>query len=293
MIPHMMPPMPPVTATACQMLSPVPSGRRGVGWGTRPEMEAASVDACSSVMPEYPGADAMFTETTPLSVFMYPSRDAGNNPHRKKLWLTSSNYADALNIYGAYSSSRYAFTLEKYYHAKPPAPPNEFLNGLLEHGRRTEPIALRRWRNLYSSRYTLTGSGLLLDTCHPDLFGATPDGLVFDTASSRLLGVLEVKCPRDRSLAVTPDRVKGSYLYQILGQLMCLKDCYRFWYFEYKSDTEFVAWEGVVTEELKQECRHRLMQYKDLVTYNTAESFPKRATKFSVDPASFRLVRSH
>jgi len=109
----------------------------------------------------------------------------------------------------------------------------------------------------------------------------------------KLLGVLEVKCPRDRALAEIPDRIPGRYLYQILGQLMCLKDCHRFWYFEYKSDCSFSAWEGRVTDEMKNDCRRQLLQFKDLIDYNTADTFPKRSHKILVDPSAFCLKRCH
>ncbi len=270
-----------MTATPCHMASPVPEGISGVGGCTLPEISAARAAACSNVMPPA----LMFGSSTPLGVYL-PNSDPEHNPHRKKLWLTSSDYPNALGVRGAYES-RFAFTKHRFYGIERPTP-NEYLQGLLDTGKRMEPLALRLWNRLFDGRYFAVTSGLLLDMSHPELFGATPDGLVFDCGTLRLIGTLEIKNPQKRKLAHTPEEIPQRYLMQILGQLMCVP-VNRFFYLEYKSDTEFTSWEGEIDPDLKDACRTLLLAYKELVDSHDIETFPRRTKQIELSAASFRL----
>lgn len=227
----------------------------------------------------------MFGSKTPLDVF-FPNSDPEQNPHRKKLWLTSSDYPNAIGIKGAYES-RFAFTKHRFYGAERP-PPNEYMQALLDAGHRAEPLALRLWNRLFDGRYFAVTSGLLLDMQRPDLFGATPDGLVFDSRTFRLIGTLEIKHPQKRKLAHTPEEIPQRYLMQILGQLMCVP-VNRFFYLDYKTDTEFTSWEGEIDPDMKDACRALLLAYKDLVESHDAETFPRRTKLVELSTASFRL----
>lgn len=280
--PQTTPVMAVTTATPCQMASPEPSGISGVGASTRPEICAASAAACSDVMP----LKLMFGSKTPLEVF-FPNSDPEHNPHRKKLWLTSSDYPNAVGVEGAYES-RFAFTKHRFYGVERPTP-NEYLQQLLDTGKRMEPLALRLWNRLFDGRYFAVTSGLLLDMQRPDLFGATPDGLVFDCLTLRLIGTLEIKNPQRRELATVPEKIPPRYLMQILGQLMCVP-VNRFFYMEYRSDTEFTSWEGEIDPDMKDACRTLLLAYKDMVDSHDIDTFPRRqAQKVKLPASSFRL----
>lgn len=275
--------MPTTSAVPCQMPSPVPLGISETGAGVRPEICAAIADACSNDIPPL----LMFDSKTPLDVF-FSNSNPEHNTHRKNLWLTSSDYANAIGIKGSYES-RFAFTMHRLrVTAKPP--PNDFLQRLLSTGRRMEPHALRLWNRLYRGCYIAVPSGLLLDMQHPELFGATPDGLVFNSSTFRLVGVLEIKNPQKRELARVPEKIPARYLIQILGQLMCVP-VQRFFYIEYQSDTSFTAWEGEVTDEMKDWCRTLLLEYKALVKKHkkTPETFPKKTKLITLDPSTFGL----
>jgi hypothetical protein len=279
--PQMTPVMPTTTDVARQIVSPTPSGTIGSGADTRPDSCAAKALACSSEMP----MPLMFGSRTPLNVYL-PNSDPEQNPHRKKLWLTSSDYPNALGVKGSYES-RLAFTKHRFYGVAKPAP-NDYLQGLLDTGKRMEPLALRLWNRLFNGRYFAVTSGLLLDMQRPDLFGATPDGLVFDSSTLRLIATLEIKNPQKRELAMSPEKIPQRYLMQILGQLMCVP-VNRFFYLEYRSDTEFTSWEGEIDPDMKDACRTLLLAYKDLVDSHDIDSFPKRTKLIELPASSFRL----
>lgn len=279
--PQTTPVMPTTTAAPLQSVSPVPSDISGVDGLTRPDATAATAAACSYDMPPA----LMFGGTTPIGVFL-PDSNPEHNPHRKKLWLTSSDYPNALGVRGAYMS-RFAFTKHRFYGVEKPEP-NDFQKQLMAAGNKMEPLALRLWNRLFSGRYFAVTSGLLLDLQRPDLLGATPDGLVFDSSTLRLIGTLEIKHPQKRKLAHTPEEIPQRYLMQILGQLMCVP-VNRFFYLEYKSDTEFTSWEGEIDPDMKDACRTLLLDYHQLVTSHTLETFPPRMKLMELSTAAFGL----
>lgn len=260
-------------AVGCQTLSKVLS--TGAAAGVLPETMAASEAACSAVssVPDMWG--------TPLNVFAYRGRDSSNNPYREKLWLTGSDYPNALNAKDAYIT-RYPFTCTKYY-GQPGKPPSEFLQRLLKAGNEMEPKAFALWNRLHRGQYIAIRSGLLLDQVYPHLFGATPDGLVFDWNTKEMLGTLELKYRPQAKLSSTKEEIPQKYLIQMIGQLMCLP-VFRWFYLEMGPTGEYFKEEGTITQETKDMIREDLVRYKLLVTTNDADTFPQRCVKYSKLP---------
>lgn len=146
-------------------------------------------------------------------------------------------------------------------------------------GQEMEPKAFALWNRLHKGQYIATRSGLLLDRVYPEVFGATPDGLVFDYHTKDLIGTLELKFRAQAKLCSTKSEIPQKYMMQMLGQLCCLS-VNRWFYLEIDPNGRHFEAEGEFTEEQKQELREDLMRYKSLVEAHTKETFPKRCTKY-------------
>lgn len=238
--------------------------------GTLPEICAAKRLASAGDIP------VVDMWGTPIDVFAYRS-DVSENPFRQRLFLTASDYPNALSAKGAYES-RYKFACQRYY-GQPARPPNEFLQNLLSEGRRVEPLAFALWNRLHRGRYVALRSGLLLDQECPDLFGATPDGLVFDSQTKTLVGTLELKYRPQAKLSSERSLIPQKYFLQMIGQLMCLP-VYRWFYLELGPAGECFHYTGLITEEIKRDVRADLLAFKSLVAEKNIDTFPKRSKTY-------------
>lgn len=208
-----------------------------------------------------------------MKVFSYQS-DVSENPFRKRLFLTSSDYQNALSAKGAYKS-RYKFTCQRYY-GQQAKPPDEFLKRLLSEGKRVEPLAFNLWNRLHKGRFVALRSGLLLDQECPELLGASPDGLVFDSQTHQLVGTLELKYRPQAKLSSERSLIPQKYFLQMIGQLMCLP-VHRWFYLEVGPHGEYFHYDGFITEQIKRDVRRDLLAYHELVKKNNSDTFPKKS----------------
>ena len=266
------------TADVCQTLSMTESGAAGAE--TLPDTAAAIWAACSGEMDIRANAMTPTLFGTPLSVY-FSGRTPETNPVRKLLYLTSSAYPDALNVKGCYSGSRAKFARVKYYGEKPPAP-DPFGQQLMDDGRRMEPFIFDLWQQLHPHLIAVP-SGLLLDQLRPDLFGGTPDGLVFDRYTYELVGTLELKYrPIAKQLSTDVSLIPDKYWIQMVGQLMCLP-VHRWFYMEYRDDDTYYHYTDTITEGTKTTLRSDLLAFVELVKGSTLDSFPKRCRRYDMD----------
>lgn len=272
-IPPAIPPIKMTTALTCQTLKKI-SSVGSAAFGTTAVLPAtcdAINDNCSGVKLDIFG--------TPIEVFAYSpeNSDPLNNPFRKKLVLTASDYPNALGVKGAYQS-RYKFTCQRFY-GETPSPRGEFLDNLLEMGRKMEPVIFNRWNLQNRSRFIATRSGLLLDQVHPETFGATPDGLVWDVNTHDLVGTLEIKYRPSAKSSLRKEDIPQKYKMQMLGQLMCLP-VHRWFYIEMDSTGQTRSYEGYFTQQQKDDLRRDLIEY--LYTANTynSQTFPRRCKSY-------------
>lgn len=226
----------------------------------------------------YASLDDMFIFGTPMRVF-FGNRDPVKNPERENLFLTASNYATVLGVRDAYES-RYAYTCKKFFGRVAP-PLSDFQRNMFSEGSRMEEHALKLWNDKHKGRYVAKSSGMLLDEACPELFGGTPDALVFDWDTLELVGTLEIKY---RAWTKTPSRARRlipqRYLMQMIGQLMAMPFVYRWFYMEYITDSEYYAYHGRITESDKIAVRTELLKYKELVMEKDSEDkFPKKFPK--------------
>lgn len=226
------------------------------------------------------GCDAMlltFAPTTPFKTFMNMA-GVSENKDREKLH-TASVFPQMLNADGAYES-RHLFTVNRMKKVK--KEPSDFLKWLMSEGHRCEPLILAQWNRLYADRYFAFSSGFLLDTEHPDKFGATPDGLVFDYEGN-FIGVIEIKYRAKAGLSATPDDIPLKYLLQIAGQTMCTTSR-RFFYAEGFEDEnrvmQYAFFEGEIAEWYPAVLRNKLLNYLESLEKYDAETYPKRCEKY-------------
>ncbi len=269
--------MPTTTAVTCHTRSLTRGSDGGADGGpVYPEVAMTRATIASASVAEIP----LIFGSTPMNVF-FACRDPVLNPFREKLFLTGSDYASALSVKGAYLS-RYKLACQRYYGKKGEAP-DEFLQNLFDKGREMEPRALALWNRLHQDKYIAVASGMLLDVERPDLFGATPDGLVFDKKTKELIGVLELKHRLVATkLSVNKEDIPPKYVMQMIGQLMCLPSWVRRWfYLEVGADIQtFYYHEGEFGIDVRDQIRARLLEFKDLVDSHTIDTFPKRNTSF-------------
>ncbi len=216
---------------------------------------------------------------TPLSVFSFTpeNSDPLNNPFREKLTLTASDYPNALGVKGAYQS-RYKFTCQRFY-GETRSQPGEFLDNLMYMGRKMEPVIFELWNKTNRDRFIATRSGLLLDQVHPELFGATPDGLVWDSKTHELVGTLEIKYRPSATSSLGKDQIPQKYKMQMLGQLMCLP-VYHWFYIEMDGTGTARSYDGYFTEEDKTSLRADLLDYLQLARSNNRTTFPRRCKPY-------------
>lgn len=218
-----------------------------------------------------------YAPTTPIGIFMNRA-GVSENKDREKLH-TASVIPQMLNADGAYES-RYAFTVNRMKNIK--KEPNDFLKWLMSEGHRCEPLILAQWNRLYANKYFAFTSGFLLDTEHPDKFGATPDGLVFDY-DGNFIGVLEIKYRAKAGLSATVDDIPLKYLLQIAGQTMCTTSR-RFFYAEGYEDEnrvmQYAFFEGEIAEWYPAVLRNKLLNYLESLERYDAETYPKRCEKY-------------
>lgn len=218
-----------------------------------------------------------YAPTTPIGIFMNRA-GVSENKDREKLH-TASVIPQMLNADGAYES-RYAFTVNRMKKIK--KEPSDFLKWLMSEGHRCEPLILEKWNRLYAGKYFAFTSGFLLDTEHPDKFGATPDGLVFDY-DGNFIGVLEIKYRARAGLSATADDIPLKYLLQIAGQTMCTTSR-RFFYAEGFEDEnrvmQYAFFEGEIAEWYPAVLRNKLLNYLESLERYDAETYPKRCEKY-------------
>jgi hypothetical protein len=93
-----------------------------------------------------------------------------------------------------------------------------------------EPEAQLMFINALSKHFPRDGKKLDFDTCglfiHQAMpfFGASPDGIVYDTLTEKIESVVEIKCPRvaGHYEVISTKKVKPAYYYQMLAQAFVL-----------------------------------------------------------------------
>ncbi len=247
--------------------------------GEDPLTLATTSEACASDSGGK-GVDAIYltyAPTTPFGIFMNLS-GVSENKDREKLH-TASVIPQMLNADGAYES-RYAFTVNRMKKIK--KEPSSFVQWLMTEGQRCEPLILDMFNRIYAGKYYAFTSGFLLDTEHPDKFGATPDGLVFDYADN-FIGVLEIKYRAKAGLSATADDIPLKYLLQIAGQTMCTTSR-RFFYAEGYEDEnrvmQYAFFEGEIDAWYPAVLRNKLLNYLESLERFDAETYPKRCEKY-------------
>lgn len=191
--------------------------------------------------------------------------------------LTSSDYAAALGVRGAYRS-RYRLAVEKFYDPKSRRKPNAFVEEAMKHGKVMEKHAFAAF-NDHQNKYLAVNCGFLCDF-HNTRLGATPDGLVYSRDGKDLLGALEIKCPFSRQPYEHVCEIKGQYMMQMMGQVMCLPAwCNTSFFFDYASDNNYRL--HVIEFDLQRQhtMREKLLEFLDMIDEHNEDTFPKRISK--------------
>lgn len=222
---------------------------------------------------------------TPVKVFCVSNKEVSENPYRQKVAVSASSMASALGIPGAYQS-RYAYTCTRFYGVEPPKV-DPFVENMMAQGRKYEPIIFNLLKKSLRRHHYVTPSGFMLDSTHPTLCGASPDGLLWRVEDGCFDGVVEIKY-RDRAArSAAPDQIPLKYLIQIAGQLMCTISN-RFCYVEgkYEGPHEGIKcsiFSGTVDRRFLAELRGMLLDYLELAAKHTKDTFPKRISGMPKD----------
>lgn len=222
---------------------------------------------------------------TPMKVFCISNKEVSENPYRQRVAVSASSLASALGVPGAYQS-RYAYTCTRFYGVEPPKV-DPFVENMMAQGRKYEPLIFEALKKSVRLQHYVTPSGFMLDSTYPSLFGASPDGLLWRTEDGCFDGVVEIKY-RDRAArSASPDQIPLKYLIQIAGQLMCTISN-RFCYVEGKYEgnvqgLQCSIFTGTVDRRLLAELRAMLLDYLELVSKHTIDTFPKRISGMPKD----------
>lgn len=99
-------------------------------------------------------------------------------------------------------------------------------NADVARGVKLEPEAMLRFADALLDHFPQVGKTLYVDKCglfvHKAMsfFGASPDGIVYDSDTKKIESVVEIKCPRvaGHYEVISTKEVKTAYYYQMLAQ---------------------------------------------------------------------------
>lgn len=233
---------------------------------------------------------------TPVKVFYVSNKEVSENPYRQKVAVSASSLASALGVPGAYQS-RYAYTCTRFYGVEP-AKPDAFVENMMAQGRKYESVIFKMLQHSVRKNHYVTSSGFMFDTVYPNLFGASPDGLLWRTKDGCFDGVVEIKYRDRASRSVSPEQIPLKYLIQIAGQLMCTISN-KFCYVEGKYEGPGAGIRcsifcGTVDRRLLEELRAMLIDYLELVAKHNKDTFPRRIKDMPKDEhyrSAFKISR--
>jgi hypothetical protein len=217
---------------------------------------------------------------TPRSVIRVAQQTPKWKAIRNSVIISGSNAASAIGVKGAYES-RY-ITAQKIlkWEDKSETTRSEWLQAAMDHGNRLEPEAFNFAKRLLYWRYKLhlIHSPFLFH--EGGLTGASPDGLLIDSRSLKVVGILEIKCPYSRELATAIKDIYKVQMYMEAGGIYDRRLCPvpRMFYFDYINKNSFWLNELSFDPKIFNFIISEIRSFIDLlkVHQENPDTFPKR-----------------